>query len=354
MTRRSLFILIFLLAISFTEIVSQDNFRVMFYNVENLFDTNDNPEKDDDDFLPEGFMHWTPWKYWKKLRNITSVITAVGGMQSPALVGLCEVENDSVIIDLINYSPLRAQGYEYIITNSSDIRGIDIALLYQKHIFKLLGSNEYEIEFSNKKRKPTRNILHATGLLLNSDTLDVYVCHFPSRSGGSKETEEARVESSKVLRSIVDSLLLIRENANIIIMGDFNDTPDNLSLSNILRAYSIEKQMKGKLKIEPDNQLFNMFYSSDFNKEQGTYKYQGIWEIVDHLIVNGNMLRKDNSVRVKNNHAYIFNENFLLEADERYYGSKPYRTNTGPRYNGGFSDHLPVYFDIIIDIPSVK
>lgn len=354
MTKRSFFILIILLTISFTEIVPQDNFRVMFYNVENLFDTNDNPEKDDDDFLPKGFMKWTPWKYWKKLRNITSVITAVGGIQSPALVGICEVENDSVIIDLIKQSPLRAQGYEYIITNSSDIRGINIALLYQKHLFKLLESNEYKIEFKNKKRNPTRNILHATGLLLNSDTLDVYVCHFPSRSGGIKETKEARIESSTVLRGKVDSLLIIRENANIIIMGDFNDTPENLSLSNTLSAFSIDKQLKGKTKIEPEKQLFNMFFSSDFKKEQGTYKYQGRWEIIDHLIVSGNMLNKENSIRVKNNEAYIFNESFLFEVDEKYYGDKPYRTNIGPRYNGGFSDHLPVYLDIIIDFPARK
>lgn len=351
MLSRRLFILLLLLILSFTEIVSQDNFRVMFYNVENLYDTLDDPLKDDNDFLPNGFMQWTPWKYWNKLRNITRVITAVGGMQSPALVGLCEVENDSVISDLINRSPLRAQGYEYVMTNSPDTRGIDVALLYQRHQFKMLESKEYEIGFSEKKRKPTRNILHATGLTINGDTLDVFVCHFPSRSGGQLETEQARIESSKILKSRVDSLLTEREFANIIIMGDFNDHPNDKSLSEVLQVYNIDSIVNGKSPINnSDRKLFNMIYSKDFDFENGTYKYQGQWEIIDHMIVSGNMLKKENPINVNNNRAYIFKEDFLLEEDKRYYGKKPFRTNLGPRYNGGFSDHLPIYMDIFIKI----
>ena len=124
---RYFIILSFLLIIHNTGVVAQNDFRIMFYNVENLFDPHDDPLKEDDDFLPEGFMRWTPWKYWEKLRNITRVITAVGGMQSPALIGLCEVENDSVLFDLTKRSPLRAQEYEYIITHSPDVRGINVA-----------------------------------------------------------------------------------------------------------------------------------------------------------------------------------------------------------------------------------
>src|SRR5690554_4500288 len=135
----------------------------MFYNVENLFDTIDNPLKNDDDFLPDGFMRWTSWKYWEKLRNITRVITAVGEMNSPALVGLCEVENDSVLFDLTRRSPLRAQAYEYIISDSPDERGINVALLYQRHQFKLVDKEEYQIGFTRPQDRPTRNILHAAG-----------------------------------------------------------------------------------------------------------------------------------------------------------------------------------------------
>ncbi|MDD4778217.1 MAG: hypothetical protein PHV53_08010 [Fermentimonas sp.] len=324
----------------------------MFYNVENLFDTSDNPVKDDNDFLPDGFMNWTPWKYRKKLRNITSVITAVGGMHSPALAGLCEVENDSVMHDLINHSPLWAQGYDYVITDSPDIRGINIALLYQRHQFKLLGSTEYEIKLKEKNRRPTRNILHATGLIINSDTLDVFVCHFPSRSGGEKETEQARIESALVLRERVDSLLSKRDIANIIIMGDFNDQPDDKSMSESLQASSIDILSEYKLsEIDYDKELFNLFRSSDIEKDRdkGTYKYQGKWYINDHIIVSGNLLNPKSPVNVKNNEVNIYNGDFLLEDDKKYYGKKPFRTNLGPRYNNGFSDHLPIYTDLIIN-----
>ncbi len=231
------FIIVSLLwALSVPGIVSQNLFRVMFYNVENLFDTKDDSLKNDNDFLPDGFMHWTPWKYWEKLRNITRVITAVGGMQSPALIGLCEVENDSVIFDLTRRSPLRAQEYAYLISDSPDDRGIDVALLYQRHQFRLLESREYEIRFSERNQRPTRNILHAVGNLINGDTLDVFVCHFPSRSDGQRETEPLRVTAAALLREKTDSLFRTREDAHILIMGDFNDHPDNKSLLQTLQA----------------------------------------------------------------------------------------------------------------------
>ena len=161
----------------------------MYKRQENLFDTVDDPLKDDDEFLPEGTMKWKPWRYWEKLRNITRVITAVGGMYSPALVGLCEVENDSVLFDLTRRSPLRAQGYEYVITSSPDERGVDVALLYQRHQFRLLEKNEHEVLFSDKRLRPTRNILHVAGKTVTGDTLDLFVCHWPSRRGGQRESE---------------------------------------------------------------------------------------------------------------------------------------------------------------------
>ena len=141
-----------LIALAFLvpKVCSQQNFRVMFYNVENLFDTKHDSLKNDHDFLPGGFMNWNNWKYWEKQRNIGRVITAVGEMQSPALVGLCEIENDSVIYDLTKRSPIHSQQYDYLVTNSPDLRGIDVALLYQRHQFKLLEKNEYEVQFRKK------------------------------------------------------------------------------------------------------------------------------------------------------------------------------------------------------------
>lgn len=338
-----LFILVGLLLIVHTAgVIAQNDFRIMFYNVENLFDTRDDLQKEDDDFLPDGFMRWTPWKYWEKLRNITRVITAVGGMRSPAVIGLCEVENDSVLFDLTKRSPLRTQEYEYIVTHSPDDRGIDVALLYQRHQFKPLQTYEYEIKFSRKGIRPTRNILHVTGEVFNNDTIDLFVCHFPSRSGGQRETEPARLQVAALLKHKVDSLLHFRENAYIVIMGDFNDHPGNKSLSRILGAGSVRSGIQ-------NGKLYNLFHHRTKEPEFGSYKYQGKWEILDQFIVSGNLLLKKNSIYLKNNEAYIFKADFLLEDDEKYYGKKPYRTNTGPRYLGGFSDHLPIYMDLIID-----
>jgi endonuclease/exonuclease/phosphatase family metal-dependent hydrolase len=321
---RSLVILSILLTVHAVEAVSQNDFRIVFYNVENLFDAHDDPQKEDNDFLPDGFMRWTWRKYWEKLRNITRVITAVGGMQSPALVGFCEVENDSTLFDLTKRSPLRAQDYEYIITHSPDVRGIDVALLYQRHQFKPLQTSEYEIKFSRKETRPTRNILHVTGELLNSDTLDLFVCHFPSRSGGQLETEPARLEAAALLKSKTDSLFVLRENVHIIIMGDFNDYPDNKSLSQILCAGSIQQPLQ-------KNRLYNLFHHRKNESDFGSYKYQGKWDILDQFIVSGNILMKEAGIQVKNNEAHVFNADFLLENDEKYYGKKPYRTNLGPR-----------------------
>lgn len=334
-------LLSFFLVIHITVVLSQNDFRVMFYNVENLFDTKDDSLKNDNDFLPEGFMHWTPWKYREKLRDITRVITAAGGMRSPAVVGLCEVENDSVIYDLTRRSPLRAQDYAYIVSCSPDERGIDVALLYQRHQFRLLDSREYEIRFGSRNDKPTRNILHAVGEVINGDTLDLFVCHFPSRSEGQRVSEPARIAAAALLRGKTDSLLSLRDKPHIVIMGDFNDHPDDQSLSRILKAGSI-----------PDNPhhdtLYNLFSPTDREKVKGTYKYQGRWEVLDQFIVNGRLLMQENTVLVKDQQAMIFDAAFLMEADNRYFGTKPFRTNLGPRYNGGFSDHLPIYMDLII------
>jgi exonuclease III len=332
-------ILVAMLVIAPAGIFSQEYFRVMFYNVENLFDTKDDSLKSDNDFLPDGNMRWTPWKYWEKLRNITRVITAVGEMQSPALVGMCEVENDSVLFDLTQRSPLRMQDYSYIVSNSPDERGIDVALLYQRHQFRLLDYKEYTLTLNKQFPRPTRNILHAVGNLINGDTLDVFVCHFPSRSEGQKETEPFRVAAATLLRKKVDSLFHLRDNANILIMGDFNDHPDNISLSVTLQAKVQEER--------PDNKsLYNLFYKHLNEPEFGTYKYQGRWEVLDQFIVSGNMLTPSNRTSIVDSNAIIFKADFLLEDDSRYYGKKPFRTNLGPRYQGGFSDHLPIYMDV--------
>ena len=165
----------------------QTDFRVMSYNVENLFDTKDDPFTADNDFLPSGNRHWTPGRFYHKLQQLAKVITAAGEWSTPALVGLCEVENDSVLVRLLNYTPLRRQHYRYCMTHGQDTRGINVALLYQRDKFRYRGHTEHPVRFTRKQHKHTRNILHVWGDVITGDRIDVFVCHFPSRYGGEKE-----------------------------------------------------------------------------------------------------------------------------------------------------------------------
>ena len=172
--------------------------------------------------------------------------------------------------------------------------------------------------------------------------MDIFVCHFPSRSGGQRESEPARIEAATLLKNKVDSLFIHREKAHIVIMGDFNDHPTNKSLSQTLGAKSIRSPLRKK-------HLYNLFHHRTKEPEFGSYKYQGKWDPLDQFIISGNLFMEENPIQVKNNEAHIFKADFLLEDDDRYYGKKPYRTNVGPRYIGGFSDHLPIYIDLILN-----
>lgn len=235
--------LLFLLFFPFFTLYGQTkkdtlSFRVVSYNVENLFDCRHDTLKNDYEFLPDAMRHWNYTKYKKKLDAIARTITAVGGWTPPALVALCEVENDSVLRDLTRRSVLKEAGYRYVMTNSPDQRGIDVALLYQRDQFKLISHQGIPIPHRSGKKKfrPTRDILHVCGMLLNSDTLDIFVVHLPSRSGGAKESEPYRLFAAGQLKAAVDSIYYYRHHPQILIMGDFNDYPDNASVNKILSA----------------------------------------------------------------------------------------------------------------------
>ena len=308
----------------------------MFYNVENLFDCEHDEGKNDNEFLPTGNKNWTYYRYNQKLNNIAKVITAVGGWSAPALVGLCEVENDSVMTDLITKSPLKKEKYRYVMTNSPDERGIDVALLYQRDVFKLLQTNAIRINFRNNRK--TRDILHVSGQVQSGDTLDVFVCHFPSRSGGEKSSEGARNFVASILKHNVDSIVSHREKPYILIMGDFNDHPENNSIYHVLKARELDDAPK-------PTSLYNLFYNHS-KKKKGSYKYRGIREMLDQIIVSGTLLNPENRLHVKENSAQIFSADFLMEDDSDDGEKKPFRTYLGPVYKGGYSDHLPVYVDI--------
>jgi endonuclease/exonuclease/phosphatase family metal-dependent hydrolase len=316
----------------------------MFYNVENLFDPRDTPEKKDRDFLLEGMMRWTTGRYYNKLNNLAKVITSAGEWETPALVGLCEVENDQVVRDLTQYSPLRKINYRYVITDSPDLRGINVALLYQREKFRYLEHRSYPIRFPHDDRKRTRDVLHVTGQVSMQDTLDVFICHFPSRRGGEKESEPDRMYVASVIKAKSDSLMQIRKHAHILIMGDFNDEPSDRSLSQILDARPVSQD------IMPQN-LYNLFYPFERRRNMGTYKFGRQWNLLDQIIVSGSLIASDRTIRVLPHTASIFYRDFMLTDDRTHGGKRPKKTYHGRRHEGGFSDHFPVLVDFAVTNP---
>lgn len=314
-------------------------FRVVSYNVENLFDTHHDSLKSDHEFLPESVRHWNYSKYKKKLDDIGRTLIAIGEWAPPALVALCEVENDNVLHDLTRYSVLREVGYRYVMTHSKDERGIDVALLYQRGLFKLLSSHSITVDNPRPSDRPTRDILYVSGMLLNGDTLDILIAHFPSRSGGSKESEPYRLKAAHQLKRTADSIIGLRQYPQLLIMGDFNDYPTSRSIKKIIQA---ETLIPGNTPC--NNQLYHLLArKAQKEKNYGSYKYQGEWGLLDHLIVSGNLLKPDAPLTTSEVHAEVARLPFLLVPDKKFGGVQPFRTYIGPRYEGGISDHLPVW-----------
>jgi predicted extracellular nuclease len=338
----------------------KETFRVMFWNVENLFDTERDSLVQDGEFTPASIRGWNTRRYKKKMADVSRVITAVGEWEPPALVGLCEVENDKVLRYLTRYSPLRSHEYRYVMTESQDTRGIDVALLYQKDKFRLLSHNYIRPDLGVNER-PTRDILHVTGLAPTKDTLDVMVVHFPSRSDGERESERKRLFVAQRLRNAVDSLIVVRQEARVIIMGDFNDYPENRSIKDVLgvkllgetfdkdalyHLFAHKAAGKGKDQERP----------AEFGGSYGSYKYKGEWGILDHLIVSGKLLDSSARFHTDGRHAGVVRLPFLFVEDEKFGGLQPFRTYNGMRYQGGYSDHLPVRadFELYLDNTDCK
>lgn len=312
----------------------------MFYNIENLFDTADNPQKNDEEFLPDGRRRWSQKRYYTKINNLAKVIGSAGEWDVPAMIGMCEVENEKVIRDMVKNSPLKKADYRFVVTCSPDRRGINVALLYQRDRFKYLGHLAYTIHFPYNKRKATRDILHVTGQVLSRDTVDVFVCHFPSRRGGENESEPDRIYTASVLKSKADSLMHIRKNANIIIMGDFNDEPSNKSIAQTLNALPVSQKTEVR-------KLYNLF--RHFEKKTGSYKYKGQWNMLDQIIVSGNLISGGGPFKVLPHTATVFSRNFMLTEDKTNGGKRPRKTFNGMKYESGYSDHLPVFVDFKIE-----
>ncbi len=306
----------------------------MFYNVENLFHPSDDPKVMDSDFTPNGKMGWSFYRYNRKIASLLKVFAIVGEWEMPSLIGLAEIENDKVLKDIIFKKGMK--GYSFIHKDSPDIRGIDVALLYKREDFKVLSKRFFRLNFPFNTRIKSRDILYAKGLVMSKDTLHVFVNHWPSRRGGSRASENKRVLAANVLKSKIDSIYQLEHNANILIMGDFNDEPSNKSLQKVLMAEYYKHETP---------YLINM--AIPLSKQgEGTYKYRNKWNMFDQIILSPNMLNSDNKLYTEPNGMKIFRHKIVLEQDKTYIGDKPFRTYRGPIYYRGISDHLSVYLDI--------
>ena len=297
-------------------------FTFVELNCENLFDYRHDSLKNDTEFLPDGSYHWTRTRYWRKLDRVGQTIIACGvkgqSWQLPDMVALCEVENDSVLHDLTRRSLLRNARYDYVMTCSPDERGIDVALVYSPFSFRLIRSHSVRVE-PIKDMRPTRDILYASGVIASGDTLHVIVAHLPSRRGGERHSRPFRMAAASRVAAVVDSVYNVSKDAKIIIAGDFNDYTNSASVRMLCgkRLKDISAEATGR------------------NGAKGTYRYQGEWGSLDHILVSESLAR--NVVD-----CYINDAPFLVEPDEKYGGLKPRRNYLGPRYQNGFSDHLPL------------
>lgn len=297
-------------------------FTFVELNCENLFDCRHDSLKNDTEFLPDGSYHWTRTRYWRKLNRVGQTIIACGvkgqSWQLPDMVALCEVENDSVLHDLTRRSLLRNARYDYVMTCSPDERGIDVALVYSPFSFRLIRSHSVRVE-PIKDMRPTRDILYASGVIASGDTLHVIVAHLPSRRGGERHSRPFRMAAADRVAAVADSVYNVSKDAKIIIAGDFNDYANSASVRMLCgkRLKDISAEATGR------------------NGAKGTYRYQGEWGSLDHILVSESLAR--NVV-----HCYINDAPFLVEPDEKYGGVKPRRNYLGPRYQNGFSDHLPL------------
>lgn len=295
-------VLLITLILCKSDVYCQDSTSIMFYNVENLFDTIDDTTKNDNEFLPNSKKKWSNSRWFKKTVKISQVITAAG---FPDIVGLCEVENDTVLRRLVNSSLLWKQQYEILHFESKDQRGIDVAIIYKPKRLNLLSIKQNPVNLVGKRN--TRDILSAT-FTNNKDTFALFVNHWPSRYGGKKKSIPKRIIAAQVLKKLIDSVQYSSPNYKIIATGDFNDELNDSSLT-----------------------LFKHLNFSEQNYH-GTIKYRGKWQYFDHFITSKNLV----------SNSSILNYEFLLEEDKKYGGLKPYRTYIGPRYRNGFSDHLPI------------
>lgn len=319
---------------------------IAFYNVENLFDTINDPNTYDDDRTPDGRDKWTYKIYKDKISKTAKVIADIGSdftKNAPVVIGLSEIENHLVLEDLVKDPQLVKFNYGIIHFDSPDERGIDVALLYQRHLFKPEYFTKHPLILydtdNSSKRDYTRDQLLVTGQL-EGETLHFIVNHWPSRSGGEERSRPKRLAAAALNKKIIDSLLNIDNKAKIFTMGDFNDDPTNESVKVVLGA---KAEKEGLQSVDLYNPMENML-----KKGNGSLGYRDSWNLFDQIIISGSLLNKDYS-GWQFYKASVFNASYLITKRGRYKGY-PFRSYADGGYTGGYSDHFPVYVQIVKEV----
>ena len=365
---KTLVLLCFACFVITNSVFAQNNtVRIAFWNMENFFDPFVDSTKAYNAFTEEGMQHWTKSRFYQKRNNMYKAILAMSENRPLGILGMCEVENEYVLRSLFEQTPLKKHNYRWILYEGPDKRGIDPAIVYSIDHFQLVESAVFPYYNPVDTAYHSRDILYAKfvamkggvstgsttaagskvpepveGPTQHPDTLHIFVNHWPSRYSGELETVGSRSCSASILRAKVDSIVASAPEGyqpKIIMMGDLNDCPTDPSVYDVLRARHPSEREEGG--------LVNLFGKNDGLGFEGTLKHQADWQIFDQIIVTPAVMDDREGLHYKEGSARIFHADFMLEDDETYHGKKLYRTYIGPRYFGGFSDHLPVYIDLI-------
>lgn len=309
--------------------------RIMFYNCENLFDTSNDEGEGDDEFTPEGRLNWTAERYNKKIENLASVIAKIMSESSVFGIGLCEIENQVVLEDLVATSDLAPFHLKIIHEESHDKRGIDVAFLYNPEVMTEISHEVYRPQFDDPDYS-SRDILYVKGKCCNGKDLHIFVNHWPSRRDGEEISEGRRIVLANLLLTHINEIKKEDSKALIIAMGDFNDEPENKSMNTVLNA-SIYSDEFGKT-----NGLINLMYEFK-QKGIGTITYQSNWNTFDQFVVSSSLYEgKKTDIE---NEGHAFNDRMVMFKDKN--GNLfPNKTYGGDKYYGGYSDHLAVYTDL--------
>jgi hypothetical protein len=315
---------------------------IAFYNIENLFDTINNPATNDEQFLPEGSYQWNSERYFEKLNNLAKVISLIGTDNTPdgpAILGVSEVENEKVLEDLAAVEIIKDRNYQVVHFHGPDRRGVDNALMYNPKYFTKTNAKSHRLTIEGRDNFFTRDQLVVSGYF-DDEMMHFIVNHWPSRSGGQKRSEPLRIAAADLTRSIVDSLLNIDPNAKVFVMGDFNDDPVDISVKKQLNTTGNPKRIR-------DGQLYNPF-EKFYRQGIGTLAYRDSWNLFDMILLSPALVGDDRS-DYKLYRAGVFNQPWMLQKEGSFKGY-PYRTYAGGNYLGGYSDHFPVYTFIIKEV----